>query len=129
MKRLGITVDEALVGRLTSLGYAIRYRDASCIVACTHTIACRICRYDEVKKYRVEVSTIAAFDRWANSAVVTRQFDRLWQVVGYLKNNQLQIHRDLLEYLSNEHMSLERECQKMREQNIIDNGDGNETNN
>ena len=53
--------------------------------------------------WMVRISTIAAFDRWANSVAIERFFNSEEEVISYLNNNQLEIYKVLLSYLSEEY--------------------------
>lgn len=59
-------------------------------------------------KYLLRVSTCAAFDRWANSIPIEEFFDTEEDLVNYILNNQLEIYKILLEYLSDEYYDLEK---------------------
>ena len=62
---------------------------------------------DVNKKWTLRISTLTAFDRWANSTGVERFFDTEIEVCLYLHDYQLDIYKDLLEYLSLEYEDLE----------------------
>lgn len=42
--------------------------------------------------YLVRFSTIASFDRWANSRAIEKEFNTTTEVVEYLKNSKLDIY-------------------------------------
>lgn len=54
-------------------------------------------------KWMLRVTTISAFDRWANSTAVEEFFETEIQLCLYLYDNQLEIYKTLLEYLSLEY--------------------------
>lgn len=54
-------------------------------------------------RWMLRVSTIAAFDRWANSTAVEEFFETEIELCNYLYNYELDIYKDLLEYLSLEY--------------------------
>lgn len=58
-------------------------------------------------KYCLRISTCAAFDRWANSIPIEKFFDTEEDLGNYIMNNQLEIYKILLEYLSNEYKDLQ----------------------
>lgn len=107
---------EAIENTLMSLGYKTEtdckidedrvYR----IDASTDTIICLVIAPHEGTnyKYMLRLSTRAAFDRWANSTPIEKFFDTEKEVVDYLKNNQLEIYKQLLVYLSEEYSELEQ---------------------
>lgn len=51
----------------------------------------------------LRVTTISAFDRWANSRAVEMFFDYEIELCNYLFDHQLDIYKNLLEYLSKEY--------------------------
>ena len=59
-------------------------------------------------KWMLRVSTIAAFDRWANSTAVEVFFETEVELCNYLYDHQLDIYKDLLKYLSLEYREQER---------------------
>ena len=59
-------------------------------------------------KWIVRFSTVAAFDRWANSLAIQECFDTEEDVVKYLKENEVSIYKQLLEYISEEYDDLEK---------------------
>ena len=54
-------------------------------------------------KWMLRVSTISAFDRWANSTAVEIFFETDVELCNYLYDHQLDIYKNLLEYLSLEY--------------------------
>ena len=54
-------------------------------------------------KWMLRVTTISAFDRWANSTAIEEFFDTDIELCIYLYEHQLDIHKNLLEYLSLEY--------------------------
>ena len=64
--------------------------------------------------YLVRFSTIASFDRWANSRAIEKEFNTTTEVVEYLKNSKLEIYKKLLKYLTNEYEYLEKEFKPFR---------------
>lgn len=60
-------------------------------------------------KYLVRFSTVAAFDRWANSCAIEKKFDAATDVVAYLKRKKTEIYINLLKYLSDEYQDLHEE--------------------
>ena len=63
-------------------------------------------------RWMLRVSTKSAFDRWANSTAVEEFFDSDIELCNYLHKHQLDIYKDLVEYLSEEYDDLEEVCQK-----------------
>ena len=51
----------------------------------------------------LRVSTESAFDRWANSTAIEKFFDSDIELCNYLYEHQLDIYKDLVEYLSREY--------------------------
>ena len=51
-------------------------------------------------KWMLRVTTISAFDRWANSTAIEEFFDTDIELCIYLYEHQLDIHKNLLECLS-----------------------------
>lgn len=54
-------------------------------------------------KWMLRVTTISAFDRWANSTAIEEFFDTDIELCNYLYDHQLYIYKNLLEYLSKEY--------------------------
>lgn len=54
-------------------------------------------------KWLLKASTISAFDRWANSTAVEVFCDTEVELCNYLYEHQLDIYKELLEYLSAEY--------------------------
>lgn len=54
-------------------------------------------------RWMLRVTTMSAFDRWANSTVVEEFFETEIQLCLYLYDHQLYIYKNLLEYLSLEY--------------------------
>lgn len=54
-------------------------------------------------RWMLRVTTISAFDRWANSMAVEMFFETDIELCLYLYDHQLDIYKDLLEYLSLEY--------------------------
>lgn len=54
-------------------------------------------------KWLLRVSTMSAFDRWANSTAIERFFDTDVELCKYLTEHQLDIYKELLRYLSSEY--------------------------
>ena len=54
-------------------------------------------------KWMLRVTTISAFDRWANSTAIEEFFDTDIELCNYLYEHQLDIYKELLEYLSAEY--------------------------
>ena len=72
--------------------------------------------FDEIPKWQVRFSTVAAFDRWGNSCGVWEKFDTEIEVINYLKEMMFEIYEDLLKYLSNEYRELFDLLDKMEEE-------------
>ena len=64
-------------------------------------------------KWMLRVTTISSFDRWANSTAVELFFNTDTELINYLSNHQLDIYKDLLEYLSLEYDELDKEYRKL----------------
>lgn len=54
-------------------------------------------------RWMLRVTTMSAFDRWANSTVVEEFFETEIELCLYLYDHQLDIYKNLLEYLSLEY--------------------------
>ena len=54
-------------------------------------------------RWMLRITTIAAFDRWANSTAIQEFFDSEIELCNYLYEHQLDIYKNLLEYLSEEY--------------------------
>ncbi|MBO5969899.1 MAG: hypothetical protein J6S14_15535 [Clostridia bacterium] len=54
-------------------------------------------------RWMLRVTTMSAFDRWANSTVVEEFFGTEIELCLYLYDHQLDIYKNLLEYLSLEY--------------------------
>lgn len=54
-------------------------------------------------RWMLRVTTISAFDRWANSTAIEEFFDTEIELCLYLYDHQLDIYKNLLEYLSLEY--------------------------
>lgn len=59
-------------------------------------------------KWMLRVSTVAAFDHWANSTAVQEFFDTDIELCNYLYDHRLEIYKELLKYLSKEYEELEK---------------------
>lgn len=57
-------------------------------------------------KWMLRVSTISAFDRWANSTAIEKFFETDIELCHYLHIHQLDIYKDLIKYLSGEYEEL-----------------------
>ena len=89
--------------------YKIVYDKYDCLQFKTGTVFIQVndrkCKVDD--RFVLSVSTIAAFDRWANSLAVEKFFITEGEVVDYLFNNELDIYKDLIKYLSEEYADME----------------------
>ena len=54
-------------------------------------------------RWMLRITTMSAFDRWANSTVVEEFFETEIELCLYLYDHQLDIYKNLLEYLSSEY--------------------------
>ena len=54
-------------------------------------------------RWMLRVTTISAFDRWDNSTAIEEFFDTEIELCNYLYDHQLDIYKNLLEYLSLEY--------------------------
>ena len=54
-------------------------------------------------RWMLRITTMSAFDRWANSTVVEEFFETEIELCLYLYDHQLDIYKNLLEYLSLEY--------------------------
>lgn len=54
-------------------------------------------------RWMLRATTISAFDRWANSTPIEEFFDSEIELCNYLYEHQLDIYKNLLEYLSEEY--------------------------
>lgn len=54
-------------------------------------------------RWMLRVTTMSAFDRWANSTAIQEFFDSEIELCNYLYEHQLDIYKNLLEYLSEEY--------------------------
>lgn len=86
------------------------YEDDGRLEAKTDTIKYLIVKPHEGNgnRWLLRISTIAAFDRWANSRAIEKFFDTETELCEYLTDHQLEIYRDLIRYLSDEYDELER---------------------
>ena len=58
-------------------------------------------------RWMLRVSTLSAFDRWANSTAIEEFFDTDIELCNYLSEHKLDIYMRLVEYLSSEYDELE----------------------
>jgi hypothetical protein len=58
-------------------------------------------------QYMLRVSTLSAFDRWANSTAIEKFFNTEFELIDYLNEHQLDIYKELLSYLSEEYNELD----------------------
>lgn len=58
-------------------------------------------------RWMLRVTTIRAFDRWSNSTAIEEFFDTDVELCNYLYDHQLDIYKNLLEYLSLEYDELD----------------------
>jgi hypothetical protein len=65
-------------------------------------------------RWMLRVSTLSAFDRWANSTAVEEFFETDIEVCNYLDEHQLDIYKTLLAYLSKEYDEFDENCIKCR---------------
>ena len=63
-------------------------------------------------KWMLRVSTISAFDRWANSTAIEKFFETDIELCNYLCEHQLDIYKDLIKYLSGEYEELYAEYEE-----------------
>lgn len=91
-------------------GVELCSRDYNYIHTKGDLIICLICGpqehdyvYKNNPKWLVRFSTVSAFDRWANSTAIEKFFDTMDEVIEYLTNNELDIYKELLSYLSEEY--------------------------
>ena len=54
-------------------------------------------------RWLLRITTVSAFDRWANSTAIEEFFDTDIELCNYLYEHQLRIYKELLEYLSLEY--------------------------
>ena len=54
-------------------------------------------------RWMLRITTISAFDRWANSCAVEEFFNSSIELCNYLYEHQLDIYKELLKYLSVEY--------------------------
>lgn len=54
-------------------------------------------------RWMLRVATISAFDRWSNSTAVEMFFETDIELCLYLQDHQLDIYKNLLEYISLEY--------------------------
>ena len=54
-------------------------------------------------RWMLRVTSISAFDRWANASVIGECVDTDIELCNYLYDHQLDIYKNLLEYLSEEY--------------------------
>lgn len=54
-------------------------------------------------RWMLRVTTISAFDRWANSTAIQIFFETDVDLCNYLYEHQLDIHKNLIKYLSKEY--------------------------
>lgn len=57
-------------------------------------------------RWMLRVSTISVFDRWANSTAIEKFFETNTALYYYLNRHQLDIYKELVEYLSKEYDEL-----------------------
>lgn len=62
--------------------------------------------------WMLRVTTVSAFDRWANSTAIEKFFDSSIELCLYLYDHQLEIYKELLGYLSVEYDELREEFEK-----------------
>lgn len=60
-------------------------------------------------KWLIRFSTVAAFDRWANSCAIEIEFETEEGAVVYLNKNKMWVYKKLLKYLSREYRELEED--------------------
>lgn len=60
-------------------------------------------------RWMLRVTTVSAFDRWANSTAVQEFFDTDIELCNYLYEHKLEIYENLLEYLSKEYDELDEQ--------------------
>lgn len=58
-------------------------------------------------KWMIRFSTVAGFDRWANSCAIEIFFEYKDELLEYLERDRVGIYEDLLRYLSDEYFELE----------------------
>lgn len=66
-------------------------------------------------KWMLRVSTISAFDRWANSTAIEKFFETDIELHNYLCEHQLDIYKDLIKYLSGEYEELYESYEELTE--------------
>ena len=65
-------------------------------------------------RWLLRTSTVSAFDRWANSTATEVFFETDIELCDYLYEHQLDIYKNLLEYLSNEYDEIWYSFEKLR---------------
>lgn len=66
-------------------------------------------------KWLVRISTLAGFDRWANSCAIEETFKSKEEVIQYFKEHKLEIYEELLSYLANEYDEVHYEAFENRD--------------
>lgn len=80
-------------------------------INCGITSPCQGTNY----KYFIRFSTVSAFDRWVNSTAVEEFFSTKEELVEFLTKNELDIYKQLLEYLSEEYNNLKEVQEKVND--------------
>ena len=65
-------------------------------------------------RWLLRISTVSAFDRWANSTGIELFFKTDIELCSYLYLHELDIYKDLLEYLSKEYDEIYNEVTNER---------------
>jgi len=89
----------------------IAVTDGSVYAQNEHIIALAVLLPHEGNNYHylIRFSTVAGFDRWANSRAIEKEFDTVMEIVQYLKENKLEIYKKLFEYLSRKYEYIQEE--------------------
>lgn len=102
----------------TGQHYEINYENDSHFGVRTDTVLYLIVKLDN--KWMLRVSTMSAFDRWANSIPIEQFFDTDIELCNYLQENQLDIYKTLLKYLSEEYEELDEIYYEVLEERRLD---------
>ena len=85
LKKLGYEVDELGTNAINFrnkqiLGEVAMSKDGECI--------------------KIRISAVCDFDRWANSTAIEKMFDTQVELVRYLRDNQVEIYKEVIDYLA-----------------------------
>lgn len=83
--------------------YEIRTCDNDCLLVENDTAMFEILPPHDGLKWLLRIAPISGFDRWSNSTAIEEWFESAENICNYLHENQTNIYKTLLKYLSSDY--------------------------